>query len=93
MRKLKWKEVRIGGVLQGGTAVEFKTGDWRSEKPVWEEGKCNSCLLCFMYCPDNCIIITEEPKVKGINLDYCKGCGICEEECKVGAIKMVREEK
>ena len=28
-----------------------------------------------------------------INLDYCKGCGICANECPVNAIEMVLEEK
>ncbi len=27
-----------------------------------------------------------------INYDYCKGCGICSEECLVHAIKIEREE-
>jgi pyruvate ferredoxin oxidoreductase delta subunit len=27
-----------------------------------------------------------------INYSYCKGCGICGEECPKGAIKMVEEE-
>jgi Pyruvate/2-oxoacid:ferredoxin oxidoreductase delta subunit len=25
------------------------------------------------------------------NLDYCKGCGICAQECPCGAIQMVPE--
>jgi pyruvate ferredoxin oxidoreductase delta subunit len=28
-----------------------------------------------------------------INFDYCKGCGICAEECPVDAIEMSREVK
>jgi Pyruvate/2-oxoacid:ferredoxin oxidoreductase delta subunit len=25
------------------------------------------------------------------NLDYCKGCGICAQECPCGAIQMISE--
>jgi pyruvate ferredoxin oxidoreductase delta subunit len=35
----------------------------------------------------------KDGKVVGIDLDHCKGCGICAEVCppKVQAIKMVQE--
>jgi pyruvate ferredoxin oxidoreductase delta subunit len=29
----------------------------------------------------------------GADLNYCKGCGICAEECKFGAIEMVEDKK
>jgi 2-oxoisovalerate ferredoxin oxidoreductase delta subunit len=47
-----------------------------------------------MFCPDSAIKI-ENDKVVGIDYDYCKGCGICAQECpkKVQAIVMVKEEK
>jgi pyruvate ferredoxin oxidoreductase delta subunit len=28
-----------------------------------------------------------------IDLEYCKGCGICAEECPTKAIRMVEDEK
>ncbi|MFQ5885170.1 MAG: 4Fe-4S binding protein, partial [Thermoplasmata archaeon] len=40
--------------------------------------------------PDACIE-RDGDKIE-INLKYCKGCGICAEECPVKAIIMVREE-
>jgi pyruvate ferredoxin oxidoreductase delta subunit len=96
MKKEKkgWKDLPIGLVLESGTSKEFETGDWRSEKPIWDSEKCIHCLLCWVYCPDSAIIV-KDSKVQGINYKYCKGCGICAEECppKVRAITMVREEK
>ena len=66
-----------------------KTGDWRSQTPVIDHDKClkkDSCLLCWLYCPD--AVITREFPLE-INLEYCKGCGICAEECPRKAITMV----
>jgi len=96
MKKEKkgWKEMPIGLVLEAGSSKEFETGDWRSDKPIWDPNKCTHCLLCWIYCPDSAIIV-KDGKVQGIDYRYCKGCGICAEECppKIRAIKMVREEK
>ncbi len=95
MKKKKgWKELPIGLVLEGATSKDFETGDWRSDKPIWDEKKCTHCLICWVYCPDSAIIV-KDGKVVGIDYSYCKGCGICAEECppKIQAITMVREEK
>ncbi len=66
-----------------------KTGDWRSQTPVIDHDKCSkkaSCLLCWLYCPDG-LISSAFPLE--INLEYCKGCGICAEECPRKAIYMM----
>jgi Pyruvate/2-oxoacid:ferredoxin oxidoreductase delta subunit len=44
-------------------------------------------------CPDNAVIKLGLPGEKYlIDLDYCKGCGLCVSECPAGAIQMVPEE-
>jgi Pyruvate/2-oxoacid:ferredoxin oxidoreductase delta subunit len=45
-------------------------------------------------CPDNAVIKLEPTGSYQYeyDLDYCKGCGICAEECPCGAIEMVPEE-
>ena len=53
-------------------------------------GNCFSCDNCFGVCPDNAVIKLENGKYE-INLDYCKGCGICANECPCGAIDMEPE--
>jgi NADPH-dependent glutamate synthase beta subunit-like oxidoreductase len=56
-------------------------------------GNCFSCDNCYGVCPDNAVIKLGAPGEKYlIDLDYCKGCGICAAECPSGAISMVPEE-
>ena len=71
------------------------TGDWRNKYPVIAVAVCSaakqgreSCQLCWVYCPDTCITRGAPPVIE---LAYCKGCGICAEECPTGAIDMVAE--
>lgn len=54
-------------------------------------GNCFGCDNCFGVCPDNAVIKLSEGKYE-FNYDYCKGCGVCAEECPCGAISMVPEE-
>jgi len=57
-------------------------------------GNCFSCDNCYGVCPDNAVLKLGEPGERYvIDLDYCKGCGICVSECPSGAIKMVPEER
>jgi 2-oxoacid:acceptor oxidoreductase delta subunit (pyruvate/2-ketoisovalerate family) len=55
-------------------------------------GTCFSCDNCYGVCPDNAVIKLGEPgELYEIDLDFCKGCGICVSECPSGAIEMVPE--
>lgn len=74
-------------VFAGGTAKEFKTGDWRTVTPVVDEDKCKQCLLCAPVCPDLCIPVKDGKRLD-FNYDYCKGCGICAHVCPFDAIQM-----
>jgi len=54
--------------------------DWRLIKPVFNKDYCIDCQFCWIYCPD-VSIISRDKKVIGIDMDHCKGCGICVEVC------------
>ncbi len=49
-------------------------------------GSCTECGNCFIFCPD--LAIRRDPCGFGyvVDLDYCKGCGICVHECPRGAM-------
>ena len=87
------KNLPIGGVItKGGTAHEYVTGGWKKLRPVLDKGKCTNFLICWVMCPDSAVIV-EDGKMIGFDMEHCKGCGICAEECpdKVKAIKMEEE--
>ena len=81
-------DMPIGGlILNAGNSLKYKTGEWRSRNPYINKDKCSNCMLCFIYCPENCIKQAGY-KISKIDLDYCKGCGICASECPKNAIEM-----
>ena len=94
MNELKgYKDIPIGGIItEAGNSVTYKTGDWRSQKPILKEEGCVHCLICWVFCPDDSIKV-EDGKVIGIDYDHCKGCGICARECPrhERALQMVKE--
>jgi len=72
-----------------------RTGEWRNSRPVVDPAKCLAvkqgkvtCQICWAYCPDGCVAQGVGPV---IDLTYCKGCGICAEECPAKAIEMQPE--
>jgi NADPH-dependent glutamate synthase beta subunit-like oxidoreductase len=54
-------------------------------------GQCISCDNCYYYCPD--MAISRVPGGYAVAADYCKGCGLCVEECPTGSIAMREERK
>lgn len=81
-RSSNWDEVVIG--LDEETAV-FEA------RRCMSCGNCFGCDNCFGVCPDNAILKIEPTKYE-FKYDYCKGCGVCAQECPCGAISMIPEE-
>lgn len=59
--------------------------------PVVDHQKCNQCRMCRLLCPDLAITLNEKTGQIEIDLDFCKGCGICVAFCPKDAIKMELE--
>ena len=55
-------------------------------------GNCFECDNCYGVCPDNAVVKLGPGMKFKFNYDYCKGCGICANECPCGAIDMVSED-
>lgn len=81
---------------RGSSFVEIDTGlapgqALAEAKRCFNCGVCNDCELCLIYCPD--VAIKKHSSGHGFSLSYkyCKGCGVCVEECPRGAMTMTRE--
>jgi len=86
-----WRELLIGGyVAEAGNSIKTQTGAWRSNVPKLDFEKCTHCMLCWLFCPDDSVMV-EDLQVTGFDLAHCKGCGICAQECPRDAIKMEEE--
>lgn len=81
----------VGDRMRGFAEVVYGP----SEAEVLEEaarcfncGSCTECGNCYLFCPD--VSIRKDPDGFGytIDLDFCKGCGICVHECPRGAMTM-----
>lgn len=68
------------------------TGDWRTIRPVLNKDLCDRCYSCWAFCPDVSVIVETEGAFPKVDLNHCKGCGICATECSKQAITMVRED-
>lgn len=86
-----WRDLRVGGTVLPGEAVQPRTGSWRTGlKPEVDLSACVNCLLCWLYCPDSAVRVDDTTFV-GFDDDYCKGCELCAAVCPTGAITMVRD--
>jgi len=71
-------------------AFEYITAGWRTFRPEVNLDKCVHCMMCWLVCPDNAVVV-KDGKMTGFFYDHCKGCGVCANECPVNAIEMVPE--
>ena len=89
--QLTWNDLEIGCIVtEPGNASIYRTGDWRSQKPEYDFGRCIKCGVCQLYCPEGCVKQNEDGYFEA-DLYYCKGCGICARECPVWVISMKEE--
>ncbi len=63
----------------------------REARRCFSCGVCNACDNCWVFCPE--AAVKRVGGVYHLNLDFCKGCGICAHECPRGVISLCEEEQ
>lgn len=61
--------------------------DAREAERCFSCGRCTRCDTCLVYCPEGIIDRTRDGYA--VDLNFCKGCGICVTECPRDAMEMV----
>ena len=80
-------------VYAPANSVQVRTGLWRTVRPEIDPGRCRHCSwICSTLCPDSCIEVLADGAPR-IDLDHCKGCGICAAVCPPHAISLVLEDQ
>ncbi len=91
--ELTWKDLEIGSIVtEPGNARQYRSGDWRSQRPTYNFNKCIKCGICYIFCPEGCIGQNTDGNFEA-DLYYRKGCGTCARECPTRVITMVEEEE
>ncbi len=54
-------------------------------------GVCRLCGNCYLFCPDGAVQLDPQTGRFAIDFEYCKGCGVCQNECPCGFIIMISE--
>lgn len=76
-------------VAPAGFITEINAS-WRTERPVIDKEGCITCLQCYLVCPEGTIF--KKDGTVEVDLNFCKGCGICANECPKRVIAMIAEE-
>lgn len=81
--------------ILGPCVVDFaasNTGSWRIQRPDVETQSCIRCGTCERVCPVGIVSVDKKgPVPVSFDWRYCKGCGICANECPGKCITMIPE--
>jgi pyruvate ferredoxin oxidoreductase gamma subunit len=79
-------------ISAAANSILRETSGWRTFRPVLVPDKCNGCWLCFAYCPEGVISMTQDDRPV-VDYAHCKGCQICVHECPTEALVAEREKE
>ena len=52
-------KLTTGAVVKGGTALNYKTGNWRDQRPIIDQELCKKCGICKDVCPDDSVNVKD----------------------------------
>ncbi len=84
-------EERAKGFEEINTGLSREEAEREAER-CFSCGVCDGCRNCWLFCPDVAITQLEERKFE-VDYDYCKGCGVCAEECPRHVISIEEERR
>lgn len=95
--EMGWANAPIGGVIvnPGNSILKDHSSSRKGTVPRLIKEICFNCGYCDMVCPDFCFVWSVEsgePKLQGIDYQYCKGCEKCTMVCPVEALVPTLEE-
>ncbi len=53
----------------------------RSAPPIHDPELCGGCLMCWVYCPEDAIVV-ERGRIVGVDPQACARCGQCVLVCQ-----------
>jgi pyruvate ferredoxin oxidoreductase gamma subunit len=90
----------IGGIIPepGNTVWNDLSASRNGLLPVFKRENCIHCGLCYLVCPDYCLVWEDgekggrfERELMGVDYRYCKGCMRCVETCPASAMSKKAE--
>jgi Pyruvate/2-oxoacid:ferredoxin oxidoreductase delta subunit/thioredoxin reductase len=82
----KDRRINVSARILGFDEVNLGISSAEETERCLSCGNCAHCDNCLIYCPEG--IIGRSENDYSIDLDYCKGCGICVYECPRHAMEM-----
>ncbi len=89
MPKLSVAE-RVSNFSEINLGISVEVGV-KEAKRCFSCGACRQCDNCLIFCPE--VAVSSKNGSYEIDYEYCKGCGICIEECPCNFISSVEEER
>ncbi|MFP5519173.1 MAG: 2-oxoacid:acceptor oxidoreductase family protein [Bdellovibrionia bacterium] len=91
-----WENAPIGGVITnpGSSILKDNSASRKGMAPKFLRELCFDCGYCDAVCPDFCFVwdlTSEQPKLQGIDYQYCKSCEKCVQVCPASALELVNE--